>query len=330
MLVPPAGDVPPGSPPKGLSVRSRSSFRSRAAIALPLALVGLVGCAPTPEAAPSSSASASGSSTGTPSAPSTDPTFSALEEEFDAHLGVYAIDTGTGEEVTWRADERFAFASTYKALAAGAVLDQVGIDGLDETVMFYGKTLVEYSPITEKYADVGMTIGELADAALRYSDNTAGNMLFRVLGGPEGFDDALEDLGDDVTESVREETELNAAVPDETLDTSTPEALATDLSAYLLGDVLNEEERAVLTDWMVRNTTGDTLVRAGVPDDWTVADKSGSARYGTRNDIAVVWPPDGDPIVLAILSDRDTEDAERDDALIARAAEAAVSALDGR
>lgn len=289
-----------------------------------LSLLALAGCTAPPDSRPSS---AIPSSSATPTAPATDAAFSALEEEFDARLGVYALDTGTGQEVTWRSGERFAFASTYKALAAGAVLDQVGTEGLDETVMYYGKTLVEHSPITEKYADVGMTIGDLADAALSVSDNTAGNMLFRVLGGPEGFDAALEALGDDVTESVREETELNAAVPGETLDTSTPEALATDLNAYVLGDVLSEDERAVLTDWMVRNTTGDTLVRAGVPDDWTVADKSGSAKYGTRNDIAVVWPTDGDPIVLAVLSDRDTEDAERDDALIARATEEAIAAL---
>lgn len=306
-------------------MRSRSPLRAGVALALPLTLVALAGCAPAPQNEPTSAASTTAPA---PSeTPATDPAFLALEEEFDARLGVYVLDTGTGEEVQWRADERFAFASTYKALAAAAVLDQVGVEGLDETVMYYGKTLVEYSPITEKYADIGMTIGDLADAALRYSDNTAGNMLFRVLGGPEGFDLALQELGDDVTESVREETELNAAVPGETLDTSTPEALATDLRTYLLGDVLDEEERAVLTDWMVRNTTGDTLVRAGVPDDWTVADKSGSAKYGTRNDIAVVWPKVGEPIVLAILSDRDTVDAERDDTLIARATEVAIEAL---
>ncbi|RUR01823.1 class A beta-lactamase [Labedella endophytica] len=303
--------------------RSRGSFIA----SFGLALLVLAGCTTEPEQG--STAPSSGAPTSSPSAPApaTDAAFSALESEFDARLGVYALDTGTGEEVVWRADERFAFASTYKALAAGAVLDQVGIEGLDTSVMYGGKALVEYSPITEKYADIGMTIGDLADAALRYSDNTAGNMLFEVLGGPTGFDTALEALGDDVTESVREETELNAAERDETLDTSTPTALATDLRAYLLGDVLSDDERAVLTDWMVRNTTGDTLVRAGVPDDWTVADKSGSAKYGTRNDIAVVWPTDGDPIVLAILSDRDTEDAERDDALIARATEEAVAAL---
>jgi beta-lactamase class A len=294
--------------------------------ALTATLVLLSGCASGAPAAPTSSASGTTSASST-TAPNADPAFEALEEEFDARLGVYALDTGTGAELQWRADERFAFASTYKALAAGAVLDQVGVEGLDEVIPYMQADLVSYSPITEQHVGAGMTLRDLADAAVRYSDNTAGNMLFRVLGGPVGFDAALEDLGDDATESVREETELNSAVPGETRDTGTPAALAADLQAYLLGDALDEEEREVLTDWMVRNTTGDDLIRAGVPADWTVADKTGSASYGTRNDIAVVWPSDGEPIVLAILSDRAAEDAEYDDALIARAAEAAIDAL---
>jgi hypothetical protein len=48
----------------------------------------------------------------------------------------------------------------------------------------------------------------------------------------------------------------------------------------------------VLTGWMRDNTTGGELIRAGVPDGWIVGDKTGSGGYGTRNDIAVLWPPD--------------------------------------
>jgi beta-lactamase class A len=308
-------------------LRSRSSLRSRAAIALPLILVALTGCTTTSDARPSTSPPSATTPTTAAPAPNADPAFTALESEFDARLGVYAVDTGTGAELQWRADERFAFASTFKALAAGAVLDQVGVEGLDEVIVYTEAEVQEYSPITESHAGTGMTLRDLADAAVRYSDNTAGNMLFRVLGGPTGFDAALEDIGDDVTESVRDEPGLNSAIPGDTRDTSTPAALAGDLRAYLLGDALEDEEQDLLTDWMVRNTTGDTLIRAAVPDGWTVADKTGAGSYGTRNDIAVIWPSDGDPIVLAIMSDRGAEDAERDDALIARAAEAAIEAL---
>jgi beta-lactamase class A len=78
---------------------------------------------------------------------------------------------------------------------------------------------------------------------------------------------------------------------------------------------------------MKRSTTGDTLIRAGVPKNWEVADKSGAGLYGTRNDIAIIWPPKGDPIVIAVLSSRDKKDAEYNDKLIAQATKVALDAL---
>nr|WP_246486860.1 serine hydrolase [Kribbella qitaiheensis] len=68
-------------------------------------------------------------------------------------------------------------------------------------------------------------------------------------------------------------------------------------------------------------------MRAGVPKSWKVGDRTGGAGYGTRNDIAVVWPPGRAPIVLAIMSSRSTVDAKYDDALIAAAAELVVPQL---
>ncbi len=55
---------------------------------------------------------------------------------------------------------------------------------------------------------------------------------------------------------------------------------------------------------------------------------TGSAAYGTRNDIAVAWPAqDEPPLVLAVLSMRAEPDAEHDDELIAEAARLVVGAL---
>src|SRR5690625_6337346 len=41
--------------------------------------------------------------------------FEKLETTFDARLGVYALDTGTNETVTYRSEERFAYASDRKS-----------------------------------------------------------------------------------------------------------------------------------------------------------------------------------------------------------------------
>ncbi|KRG13723.1 beta-lactamase [Virgibacillus soli] len=256
-----------------------------------------------------------------------DADFAKLEEEFDARLGVFALDTGTGETISYRADERFAYASTHKALAVGALLQQISIEDLNQKVIFAEGDLVNYSPITEKYVDKGMTLSELSEASLRYSDNTAGNLILKELGGPDEFKKALKKIGDDITKSERFEPSLNEVKPGETHDTSTPKALATSLKAFTLEDELQKEKRLMLVDWMKRSTTGDTLIRAGVPKDWEVADKSGAALYGTRNDIAIIWPPNENPIILAILSDRATEDADYDDKLIEQAAETVIAGL---
>lgn len=264
-----------------------------------------------------------------PKAAATSPTaaFAALERERDARLGVFAVDTGSGRTVAHRADERFAYASTYKALAAGAVLRKNTLEGLEEVVHYTHGDLVTYSPVTGQHVDTGMTLRALCDAAIRYSDNTAGNLLLDALGGPKGFQAALVALGDGITRVDRYETALNEATPGDPRDTSTPRTLAADLRAYALGDVLNAEKRALLTDWLGRNTTGDELIRAGVPTGWWVGDKTGSADYGTRNDIAVVRPPKAAPIVLAILSTHASRNAAQDNALIAQATELVIATI---
>ncbi|GAB2905086.1 class A beta-lactamase [Streptomyces mayteni] len=299
--------------------------RNAARLAGVLALVALPACGQTAAPAPSPEGAAMVAPV---SAADTEREFAALEREFDARLGVYALDTGTGREVEYRADDRFAFASTFKSLAVGATLQRYGVEGMDQVVEYSADDIVPNSPVTENFVETGMSLRELSAATLWYSDNTAANLLFDALDGPEGLEAALEELGDDVTEMDRYEPELSDAVPGDIRDTSTPRALAGSLRAYLLGDALEREERELLTTWMATNTTGETLIDAGVPDGWTVADKSGTAGYGGRNDIAVLWPEDGgNPIVMAVLSSRDQEGATRDDALIARAATAAVAGL---
>ncbi|SHI51702.1 beta-lactamase class A [Nocardiopsis flavescens] len=252
----------------------------------------------------------------------------ALEEEFDAHLGVYAVDTGTGAEIAHNADDRFAYASTHKALSAGAILERNTLEEMEEVVTFTEDDLVGWTPVTEQHVDTGMTLLEVIDAAVRHSDNTAANLALEELGGPQGFEDALRGIGDEVIEAERWEPDLSEHTPGEERDTSTPRAMAASLEAYTLGDVLPEEKQDVLIDLLLRNTTGDATIRAGVPEGWTVGDKTGSANYGTRNNIALLWPAEGEePIVLAIMSSRDEEDAERRDELIAETAGVVADAL---
>jgi beta-lactamase class A len=253
--------------------------------------------------------------------------FAKLEKEYDAKLGIYALDTGTNQTVAYHSDDRFAFASTSKSLAVGALLLKNSLEALDQRITYTHEDLSNYNPITEKHVDTGMTLKELADASVRYSDSTAHNLILKQLGGPSEFEKILREMGDTVTTSERFEPELNEVHPGETHDTSTPEAIAKTLQSFTLGTALPIEKRELLVDWMKRNTTGDKLIRAGVPKGWEVADKTGAGSYGTRNDIAIIWPPNKKPIVLAILSNHDKEDAKYDDKLIADATKVVLNTL---
>lgn len=256
-----------------------------------------------------------------------DEKFAQLENEFDARIGVYAIDTGTNQTVEYHPDKRFAYSSTFKVLAAATLLKQNDIKDLEEVITYTKDDLVTYSPVTEKHVDTGMTLLKISEAAIRKSDNTAGNLLLEAIGGPDKFEQALRDIGDDITQPERYETELNEFTPGNKRDTSTTRALATNLKKIALDDFLPKDKQELLIDWMKGNATGDPLIRAGAPHGWKVADKSGAGSYGTRNDIAIVWPPNREAIVIAIMSRHDKKNAEYSDKLVAKSAEITLNAL---
>ncbi|WP_232667223.1 class A beta-lactamase [Pseudonocardia sp. TRM90224] len=281
------------------------------------ALLPLAGCATSATSAP-------------PAAPPTPPPppveerhdhLVGLERKFDARLGVYALSTGSGAIVAHRADERFAFCSTFKALAAAAVLQRNPISHLETVLTYTEADLLKSAVVTREHVASGMTIRQLCDAAVRFSDGTAGNLLLRDLGGPGELTTYARSIGDTVTQMDRIEPAIVEATPGDPRDTSSPRAFGTNFERIVLGEALPVEQRGFLRDLLERNTTGDRRIRAGLPAGWRVADKTGTGDYGTANDIAVGWPPGGaPPIVLAIMSSKATKDAQYDQALLAEAA----------
>ncbi|MFJ4105480.1 class A beta-lactamase [Amycolatopsis japonica] len=250
-----------------------------------------------------------------------------LENKFDARLGVYALDTGGGGTVEHRADERFAFCSTFKGVAAAAVLQRNPLSHLETRVSYSRDDLMKHAPVTERHVATGMTIRQLCDAAVRFSDGTAGNLLLRDLGGPAALTAFTRGLGDTVTRMDRVEPAITEATPGDLRDTTTPRAFAADYREIVLGDTLTADKRDFLRDLLQRTVTGAGRIRAGLPPGWTIAGKTGTGEYGTLNDIAVLWPPGKAPIVLAIMSSKAAKDAPYDEALLAEAAKYVVEKL---
>jgi beta-lactamase class A len=307
---------------------SRRSFLAAAAALLPLPLAAC-SADDRPAGSPGRGATATRSAPAAGRPPVHRLRLADLERAYGARVGVHALATGTGATVVHRAGERFAFCSVFKALAAAAVLHHRSPQDLDRVVRYTRADLRSTTPVTGRHLATGMTLRELCDAAVRHSDGAAGNLLMREIGGPRQLTAYLRGLGDRTSRMDHYEPELHDVPPDDPSDTTTPEAVATDFRALLLGTALPARDRALLMDWLSRNATpvGARRIRAGLPAGWKVADKTGTGDYGRANDVAVVHPPGAEPLVLAVMTDRPGRAAEPSDALVAEAAGRAVAAL---
>ncbi|WP_408169940.1 class A beta-lactamase [Herbaspirillum rhizosphaerae] len=243
-----------------------------------------------------------------------------LEASVGGRLGVEIIDSATQRRWGYRADERFPMCSTFKFLASAAVLKRVdaGQEQLDRRIIYGNDVLVSYSPTTSKHVGGdGLTLGQLCEAALTLSDNTAANLILKSLGGLEPFNKFIKSLGDKQTRLDRFETELNTAIPGDPRDTTTPAAMSDNLQHVLLGNVLSPSSREQLIAWMRSNKTGDRRVRAGMQPGWSVGDKTGSGDYGTTNTIAIIWPPQGKPLLASIYLTRTKAPEDQRNAVLA-------------
>ncbi|WP_347929523.1 class A beta-lactamase [Pseudomonas helvetica] len=235
-----------------------------------------------------------------------------LENSAKGRLGVALINTANGHEIQYRGGERFPFCSTFKLMLAAAVLHKsMAEPGLLEKHIAYAEAdLLSYAPIAKQNLKQGMSVAQLCGATLQYSDNTAANLLIKEMGGVAAVNQFAKGLGDPAFRLDRREPELNTAIPDDQRDTTTPAAMAASVQKVVLGDALATPQREQLVTWLKGNTTGDASIRAGTPTGWIVGDKTGSGDYGTTNDVAVLWPQTGAPVVLAVYFTQHQKDAE--------------------
>lgn len=222
-----------------------------------------------------------------------------IEKKYGVKMGVYAIDTTNGNIFSYRQGERFPFQSTFKLVVAAAALKNMHAG---EKIKISSDDVVFWSPIIRLNLDKGyMTIEELAEAALSYSDNAATNILIKILGGIGKVNEFAKSIGNTSFNLGNIEPKLNSD-PGHIHDTSTPKDMAQSIQKLLLErNVLSSENQQKLKSWMMNNTTGYTKIRSGLPAGWHAAEKTGGSSV-VSNDLGVVWSPACKPIVLAIYT----------------------------
>jgi len=230
------------------------------------------------------------------------PPLGEYERRSGGRIGVFAANVLTGAAIGWRADERFVMCSTFKASLAACVLARVdrGEDGLADLIRYGAADIGDmWSPVAGANLVKGvLSVGQMCEAAVEYSDNACANLLLARIGGPAALTAFWRSTGDGVTRLDHNEPLLNRSPPGDPRDTTTPRAMAGNLRRFVLGNVLSTDSRKRFTGWLLGCTTGANRLRAGIPRGWTVGDKTGNNGRDAAGDIAVVWPRPDMPLLV--------------------------------
>ncbi|CAM4478168.1 MAG: Beta-lactamase Toho-1 [Legionella sp.] len=254
-----------------------------------------------------------------------------LEASSKGRIGVYAINTANNTHLGYRANERFPTGCTSKVIGVAAILNKSMNDSalLSQRISYSKKDLTNWNPITEKHLSSGMTVEQLCAASISYSDNTAMNLLVKKMGGLDQMTLFAHSLGNT---SFRQDNgwpeEAYSGGKGDLKDSSTPKDMASSLQKLAFTDALTKPQREMLISWLKANTTGDFRIRAGLPKEWTVADKTGTGgAYGTTNDLGIIWPSNCAPIIIAIYYTNNNKSAVKREDIVASATQLLINKL---
>jgi beta-lactamase class A len=234
-----------------------------------------------------------------------DRTLKAIHKRIGGRLGVHILDSQSGRRISYDENSRYAMASTFKMLLAAAILWQVdrGAFPLAYPLPIARSDVLPTSPMVEAALATGaetMSVQDLCRAIVTRSDNAAANILLKSMGGPETLTKFMRSIGDEFTRLDRLELDLNSNLPGDQRDTTTPRAMVDSMLRIFTQDVLSLPARALLIDWMNAANTGLDRIRASMPRSWQVGDKTGTGPNGAVNDVAVAYPPERRPILIAV------------------------------
>jgi beta-lactamase class A len=261
------------------------------------------------------------------------------------HVGIAIRDIRNGWVAQVNGAELDPQQSVSKLWVAIAVLDAVdrGQLRLNQPVLMRRDDLsVFYQPIARKVGSMGYvtTVQELLERALTDSDNAANDKLIRLIGGPQPIVETMKRkglwgvrVGDE--ERVLQSKmagmtwqpewagnmgfrEARAALPGNVRDAAmaaylanpddgaTPLGMVSGLARLQRHEILSAQSSDLLLSIMADARTGKRRLKGGLPDDWTIAHKTGTGQdlrnYSVGiNDVGVVTAPDGHAYAIAVM-----------------------------
>jgi beta-lactamase class A len=250
----------------------------------------------------------------------------ALAARAQGTVGIAVTHIESGRSTTASADATLPTFSVMKLPVAVVVLTDVaaGRLSLDKTLHVTRADVVGGAPGSEqRWADVpkDMSIKQLLDLSLVFSDNTSSDKLLALLGGPAGASRRFKALHID---GLQVRGTYHADDPKH-LNLGSAAAITRLLVRLWQGQLLPRPQVDLIMDMMVRSPNGARRLRGQLPPGTVVADKTGTGGDGRgTNDVGfITLPPGQGHLAIAVLiSGSPLPQAQQEDviAAIARAA----------
>lgn len=244
-------------------------------------------------------------------------------------IGVAVMQVESGQMVAVAGGEKLPLYSVFKLPLAIAVLKGVEENriSLDKKIRVTPEDVAPGSQFnTDLWREpVEKTVAELLELSIVRSDNTSSDKLMELAGGPGAVTERMRAFGFsniDIVNTVRGFTDHR-----ENPNTGTAEDLALLLARLQRGDLLQQAQVSLLLGFMERaRTGGERRLRANLPADTQVADKTGSGDDATNDVGLITLPGNQGHLAIAVLISGSKLSIDKQEKLIAEVARTAYDA----
>jgi beta-lactamase class A/beta-lactamase class A VEB len=255
----------------------------------------------------------------------------------NAVVGVSIIGNDGKDTLSLHGDRRFPLQSVFKFHIALAVLSEIdkGKLSLDQKIDISKDELLPedfWSPLRDENPNGGsFTIEKLIQYSVSHSDNTACDILIRLIGTPKTVEEYIKKSGIGDIQITFNEEEMQAKWENMFQNWTTPKAASETLKLFYenKNNLLSKASYDFFWETNKETTTGKNRIKGLLPEGTIVAHKTGWSGTNKEtgitaavNNIGIVFLPNGEYFIISVFVSESKENFDTNEKIIAEIAKA--------
>ncbi len=233
-------------------------------------------------------------------------------------VGVSVLGFENNFKYNKNCDKNLPTLSVFKFHIACAVLDLVdkGKFSLNQKYTLKESELLAntWSPIKKKYpkGDITLSLGEIIDYTVAWSDNNGCDFLLKLIGGPQTVQKFMDSKGVKGFQIKVNEEEMHKDWKNQYKNYSTTNSAVALLKKFYDGKILSKKSTDYLYNIMLNTSTGTNKLKEQLPKGITAHKTGSSGKYDNdltvaENDMGIVTLPNDKHYAIAVFISNSTE-----------------------